>query len=62
MTDEIKRQILAIRETGLTNMFDTGKVKEIGEKMGFTEMIQYINENPKKYGNFIMFGDENGKQ
>ena len=61
MTDEIKRQILTIRETGLTNMFDTRTVKEIGAKFGFKEMIQYINDNPDKYCNFIMWGDENKK-
>ena len=29
MNEEIKNEILAVRETGATNMFDVGTVKEV---------------------------------
>jgi len=34
MTDKIKQQILAIRDTGETNMFDVRKVQEIALREG----------------------------
>ena len=56
MTDEIKNQILAIRQTGATNMFDIIKVKEIAELMEFTELAEFLPENKAEYVNFILTG------
>ena len=56
MTEEIKNQILAIRQTGATNMFDIIKVKEIAELMEFTELAEFLPENKAEYVNFILSG------
>ena len=57
MTEEIKSQILAIRQTGATNMFDIVKVKEIAELMDFTELAEFLPENKAEYVNFILHGE-----
>ena len=56
MTEEIKNQILAIRQTGATNMFDIIRVKEIAELMEFTELVEFLPENKAEYVNFILSG------
>ena len=38
LDDAVKRQILAVRDTGLVNMFDVRGVGQIAEAMGFTEL------------------------
>ncbi len=62
MTDLIKGQILLVRETGLTNMVDVRRVKQIGAEHGYKEMISYIENNLDGYINFIAYGDETGIQ
>ena len=57
MTEEIKKQILAIRQTGVTNMFDTIRVKEIAELLDFTELAEFLPENKAEYVNFILHGE-----
>ena len=56
MTEEIRNQILAIRQTGATNMFDIIKVKEIAELLDFTELAEFLPENKAEYVNFILSG------
>ena len=56
MTEEIKSQILAIRQTGATNMFDIIRVKEIAELMEFTELAEFLPENKAEYVKFILTG------
>ena len=56
MTEEIRNQILAIRKTGATNMFDIIRVKEIAELMEFTELAEFLPENKAEYVNFILTG------
>lgn len=57
MTEEIRNQILAIRQTGATNMFDIIKVKEIAELLDFTELVEFLPENKAEYVNFILHGE-----
>ena len=42
MTDTVKRQILAVRDTGLTNMFDVRTVQRIANDMGFFELVVFL--------------------
>jgi len=44
MTDKIKEQVLAIRDTGLTNMFDIHTVQRIAYDMEFYELVTYLEE------------------
>lgn len=58
MTDEIKRQILEIRASGLTNMFDVAMVQRIAFERDFYELVNYLEENRKGYVRFILTGEE----
>lgn len=58
MTDKVRKQILAIRDTGLTNMFDVVAVQCIANDMGFYELVVYLEENRKEYAHFILTGEE----
>lgn len=58
MTETIREQILAIRDTGLTNMFDVRTVQRLAFDRDFYELVCYLEEHRKEYVRFIMFGDE----
>ena len=54
MTETIKEQILAIRDTGLTNMFDVNTVQRLAYERDFYELVVYLEENRKEYVHFIL--------
>ena len=56
--DKLKEQILSIRDIGLTNMFDTAGVKSISRKLGYTELVTYLNQENNNYFAFIMCGED----
>lgn len=58
MTETIREQILAVRDTGLTNMFDVRTVQRLAFDQDFYELVCYLEEHRKEYVRFIMFGDE----
>ena len=57
MKDKVKEQILAIRDTGLTNMFDVNTVQRIALEMDFHELVCFIEEHKSDYIHFILYGD-----
>lgn len=57
MTDKIIRQILVIRDTGATNMFDVQRVSEICDVLGFEELQDFIAKKANDYCRFILTGD-----
>ena len=57
MTEKIKEQILAIRDSGLTNMLDTITVQRIAFGMNFYELVVFIEEHKKEYVHFILTGE-----
>lgn len=57
MTEIVKEQILAIRETGITNMFDLPMVQRLAYERDFFDLVVYIEEHPKEYAHFIMTGE-----
>ena len=57
MTEKIKEQIIAIRDTGLTNMFDTNTVQRLAYERNFYELVAFIEENRKEYVHFILYGE-----
>ncbi|MDD3034745.1 DUF5049 domain-containing protein [Dehalobacter restrictus] len=59
MDKKVKEQILAIRDTGETNMFDVRKVQEIALREGFSELLVYLSDNTGAYSRFILTGEEN---
>ena len=56
MTEKIKEQILAIRATALTNMFDTITVQRLAHDTNFYELVIFIEDHRKEYVNFILTG------
>ncbi len=47
MNDKIKEQILIIRKTGLTNMFDVNTVQRIAYEMDFYELVDFLETDRK---------------
>lgn len=58
MDSKVKEQILAIRNTGLTNMFDTHAVQRIAYNMDFFELVLFLEEHKDKYVRFILTGED----
>jgi len=56
MADKVKEQILAIRDTGETNMFDTACVQRMAYDRGFYELVLFLEEHKKEYDRFILTG------
>ena len=57
MTEKVREQILAIRDTGLTNMFDLNAVQRLAFERGFYELVNFIEEDRKAYVRFILTGE-----
>lgn len=58
MIDErIKEQILVIRDTGLTNMFDVPMVQKLAFDRSFYELVVFLEEHPEEYVRFILRGE-----
>ena len=57
MNDTIKKQILEIRESGLTNMFDTVMVQRLAHERHYFELVIFIDEHKREYVHFIMTGE-----
>jgi hypothetical protein len=57
MTEKIKEQILAIQNTGLTNMFDVNAVQRLAYKRDFYELMLFLEEHRKEYVHFILTGE-----
>jgi hypothetical protein len=58
MNATVKDQILAVRDSGETNMLDTRMVQVIANRMGFYELVVYLEEHKREYVNFIFTGEE----
>lgn len=51
MDEKVKEQILAIRDTGLTNMFDVNMVQRLAYEKDFYELVLYLEDHRKEYVN-----------
>ena len=58
MSDEIFRQIMAIRDTGRVNMFDVPAVQRMAFESGFYELICFIERDRAAYVRFILTGEK----
>jgi len=54
VTEEIRQQILAIRDTGKVNVFDGIGVQRLAFEMGLYELVALIAEDPKSYLDFLL--------
>ena len=57
MSETVKKQILAIRDTGLTNMFDVRTVQHIANDRSFYELVVYLEEHRREYAHLILTGE-----
>lgn len=57
ITDKIVEQILDIRNSAVTNMFDTTAVQRISNDHGYYELVIFIEEHKREYAQFILTGD-----
>ncbi len=57
MTDIVREQMLAIRDSGRTNMFDTNVVQRLAYENGYYELVCYIEEHRREYVHFIITGE-----
>ena len=57
MTEIVKEQILAIRETGITNMFDLPMVQRLAYDRGYYDAVCWIEDHKKEYVHFILTGE-----
>ena len=58
MSDKVRDQILAVRATGRTNMFDTNAVQVIADEMHFYDLVVFIEEHKDRYAHFILTGEQ----
>lgn len=58
MDSAIRSQILEVRGTGLTNMFDTGAVQRIASERGLQELVCWLEDNKAEYVSFTLHGDK----
>lgn len=56
MTEKIKSQILKIRDTGRTNMFDNIAVQRIAYQLEFFELVEFLMNHKTEYTHFILTG------
>jgi len=56
MKPTVKEQVLKVRDTGETNMFDMEAVAAIAMRGGFYELVDYLQDYKKEYAHFIMTG------
>ena len=57
MKEKIREQILAIRDSGVTNMFDINRVQYEANERKFYELVIFLEEHKAEYVHFIMTGE-----
>lgn len=57
MDKKVRKQILSIRDTGLTNMFDIQMVQWIAFDSGYYELVTFLEDFREEYLHFILHGD-----
>lgn len=57
MTERIKEQIEAIRQSGETNMLDTRMVQWIANRENYFELVIYLEEHREDYIRYLFTGE-----
>lgn len=57
MDEKIKEQIMDIRDSGLTNMFDLPMVQRLAFDRNYYELVLLIEDHREEYLHFILHGD-----
>lgn len=61
MCQTVREQIMAIRDSGETNMLDVRMVQNIANRDGFYELAVYLEEHRREYVSFILTGRTGGE-
>lgn len=56
-TKTVRDQILEVRDTGETNMFDVPMVQSIANRLGYYELVIFLMDHAREYVNFILKGE-----
>lgn len=51
-------QLLEIRDSGATNMFDFHTVQRLAYEQDYFELVNWMEEHQNEYGRLIMYGAE----
>ena len=62
MDEKVKEQVLAVRGTGLTNMFDLPYVQRLAFDRNYYDLVLFIEEHRDEYIRFILHGDVGNPQ
>ncbi len=57
MNEQIREQILSIRASGVTKMFDVPRVQWEAYARGFHELVLYLKDHQSEYSRFILTGE-----
>lgn len=57
MTEKIKGQIMAVRDSAVCNMFSIHEVQRYAFDHGYYELVNFIEEDRKAYTHFIFTGE-----
>jgi hypothetical protein len=49
MDPKVKEQLMAIRDTGLTNMFYLPMVQRLAYERGYFELVLYLEDHRREY-------------
>ena len=55
--EKIREQVLSIRDSGKTNMFDTNMVQRLVFEQNYFELVNYIEEDKAGYSHLIITGE-----
>ena len=58
MTEEVREQIMIIRDSGRTNMFDLNAVQRLAYEQDFFDLVMFIEDHKPEYVKFILTGEE----
>ncbi len=54
--EKVLEEIMEVRDTGQTNMLDSGTVQVVADSLGFHSLVNWIEDNRKEYRRGIMRG------
>lgn len=57
----LRRQLLAIRDSGKVNMLLLREVQRLAHEAHYFELVNFIEEEPKAYGRVVMTGKFEGE-
>lgn len=61
MEEIIREQIMAVRDSGETNMLDIRAVQVIANREEFYDLVIYLEEHRREYVRFILTGNTGKK-